>query len=62
MFPLYRNKSIVLICKLIEWFLYDGNTGDQWVDIITSNIMKLVIFRTVYHLISGKWQMVFFCQ
>ena len=23
--PSYRNQSIDLLCKSIEWFLYDGN-------------------------------------
>ena len=22
-----RNQSIDLLCKLIDWFLYEGNTG-----------------------------------
>ena len=25
--PSYRNQSIDLLCKSIEWFLYEGNTG-----------------------------------
>ena len=25
---LYRNQSIDLLCKSIDWFLYEGNTGD----------------------------------
>ena len=25
MFPSYRNQSIDLQCKLIDWFLYEGN-------------------------------------
>ena len=25
---LYRNQSIDLRCKSIDWFLYEGNTGD----------------------------------
>ena len=23
----YRNQSIDLLCKSIDWFLYEGNTG-----------------------------------
>ena len=29
--PSYRNQSIDLLCKSIDWFLYDGNTGFEWV-------------------------------
>ena len=25
--PSYRNQSIDLLCKSIDWFLYEGNTG-----------------------------------
>ena len=25
--PSYRNQSIDLLCKSIDWFLYDGNFG-----------------------------------
>ena len=25
--PSYRNESIDLLCKSIDWFLYEGNTG-----------------------------------
>ena len=24
---IYRNHSIDLLCKLIDWFVYDGNFG-----------------------------------
>ena len=27
MLPLYRNQSIDLLCKSIDWFLFEGNTG-----------------------------------
>ena len=23
----YGNQSVDLLCKLIDWFLYEGNTG-----------------------------------
>ena len=29
--PSYRNHSIDLLCKWIDWFLYEGNTGTWWV-------------------------------
>ena len=25
--PSYRNQSIDLLCKSIDWFIYEGNTG-----------------------------------
>ena len=31
MSPSYRNQSIDLLCKSIDWFLYEGKTGTQWV-------------------------------
>ena len=27
-FPSYRNQSIDFLCKSIDWFLYEGNTGN----------------------------------
>ena len=31
MLPPYRNQSIDLHVKSIDWFLHEGNTGTQWV-------------------------------
>ena len=28
----YRNQSIDLLCKSIDWFLYEGNIGIKWVN------------------------------
>ena len=33
MLPSYRNQSIDLHSKSIDWFLYEGNTGTYWVNI-----------------------------
>ena len=30
--PLYRNQSIDLQRKSIDWFLYEGNIGNEWVN------------------------------
>ena len=30
--PLYRNQSINLHSKLVDWFLYGGNAGIWWVN------------------------------
>ena len=35
MLPSYRNQSIDLLCKSVDWFLYEGNTG------IKPNLRKL---------------------
>ena len=32
--PSYRNQSIELHSKLIDWFLYEGNTGTLWVNVL----------------------------
>ena len=29
MFPLYRNQLVDLLCKLTDWFIYNGNIGVQ---------------------------------
>ena len=31
MFSLYRNQSIDLHCKPMDWFLFDENIGPKWV-------------------------------
>ena len=31
MLPSYRNQSINLHSKSIDWFLYEGNTDIEWV-------------------------------
>ena len=28
--PSYRNQSIDLLCKSIDWFLHEGNSGTYW--------------------------------
>ena len=33
MFPSYRNQSVDLLCKSIDWFLYDENIGLQKVKV-----------------------------
>ena len=32
MLPSYRNQSIDLHSKSIDWLLYEGNTGTLWVN------------------------------
>ena len=39
--PSYRNQSIDLHSKSMDWFLYKGNTSIYWVNQILSNIVKL---------------------
>ena len=43
--PSYRNQSIGLLCKSIDWFLYEENTGIKWVkkqfrDFLNTNIIQ----------------------
>ena len=45
--PSYRNQSIDLYSKSIDWFLYEGNTGTKWVKYIWGNekrFEKIVIY------------------
>ena len=32
MLPTYRNQSVDLLRKSIDWFLHEGNTGILWVN------------------------------
>ena len=34
----YRNQSIDLHCKSIDWFLYEGNTRIYWVNVRTNRM------------------------
>ena len=34
----HRNQAIDLLCKSIDWFLYEGNTGIWWVNQITPRL------------------------
>ena len=40
MFPSYRNQSVDLLCKSIDWFLYDGNIGRYRVNLYKNVIHK----------------------
>ena len=31
--PSYRSQLIDLLCKSIDWFPYEGNTGTSWVKV-----------------------------
>ena len=48
--PSYRNQSIDLHRKSIDWFLYEGGTGIKWVN---SVIKYLVRFR--HHLLVLRY-------
>ena len=45
--PSYRNQSIDLLCKSIDWFLYEGKTGTYWVT------AEILIFASLYRLFCG---------
>ena len=40
MLPSHRNKSIDLLCKSIDWFLYEGNIGCQWFPFIPIDVVR----------------------
>ena len=46
--PSYRNKSINLHRKSVDWFLYEGNTGTQWVKLIECLLVSFLISCTFY--------------
>ena len=61
--PSYRNESIDLQSKSIDWFLYEGNTGIQWVKSPAINARSLdkfslflidTICSSWYHLYNLK--------
>ena len=41
--PLYRNRSIDLLCKSIDWFLYEGITGTEWVKQLLAFYIRMTI-------------------
>ena len=47
--PSYRNQSIDLDSKSIDWFLHEGNTGIQWVnEYIRRNIIMSVLRKASF--------------
>ena len=47
--PSYRHQSIDLLCKSIDWFLYEGNTGGKCINADVSknaNIMTVSAFSS----------------
>ena len=45
--PAYRNQSIDLPCKSIDWFLFDGNSGVQWVNCFPGSEAKQLCHHTI---------------
>ena len=48
---LYRNRHIDLLCKSVDWFLYNGNTGlngkvDVW--LMKTVKINMLIFRYMF--------------
>ena len=41
--PSYRNQSIDLRSKSVDWFLYEGNTGIWWFYPFNSRISKKIL-------------------
>ena len=46
MLPSYRIQSIDSHSKLIDWFLYEGNTGNSWVNLCIKICSSPVTFNT----------------
>ena len=57
MLPSYRNQSIDLLCKSIDLFLYEDNTGSEWINQIFLNIMNsfLNIMKSALIYLSSKF-------
>ena len=52
--PSYRNQlSIDLLCKSIDWFLYTGNTGIEWVNMVILLFKCENVFVIIFSL--GRW-------
>ena len=43
--PSYRNQSIDLHSKSIDWFLYEGNTGISWVNLNNRNDARNICYH-----------------
>ena len=53
--PSYRNQSIGLLCKSIDWFLYEENTGIKWVKKQFRDFLKTpILFRKRFLLANQK--------
>ena len=51
--PLYRNSPLDLLCKSVDWFLYNGNTDlNGKVDVCLMKTVKInmLIFRYMFFL------------
>ena len=54
--PSYRNQSIDLDSKSIDWFLHEGNTGNQWVnEYIRRNIIMSVLRKASFYSVEIWW-------
>ena len=41
----YRNHSIDMLCKSINWFLYEGKTGLKWVNLTFEISEEILIIQ-----------------
>ena len=49
--PMYRNRTVDLLCKSVDWFLYTGNTGlNGKMDVWLMNAVKInmLTFRYMF--------------
>ena len=51
--PSYRNQLIDLLCKSVDWFLYEGNTGTS----VLFQVTSFVIFDNFDDLERGCWSL-----
>ena len=44
----YRNQSIDLLCKSIDWFLYEGNVDISWFTELRTDISMQVFCKQCF--------------
>ena len=58
--PLYRNRPIDLLCKSVDWFLYNGNTGlNGKVDVWLMNTVKINMLTFRYMFLLSEASRIF---
>ena len=62
--PSYKNQSTDLLCKSVDWFLYDGNTGIYLnLTPIKFNSLMVRLLSTVFYAHTFKFAVTvyYFC-
>ena len=55
----YRNQSIDLLCKSVDWFLYEGNTGNWLKQKIRTLELRTQLFRREQNRYQNRDRVVF---